>query len=152
LAVKKLKSENNWRFRVSKTVLYGTDFTLFLISKKGAFARRLTLEMTWGETAAKPVKGNQKTHFADAITAGDPRTKNLYFDVATLTAGQSKEGLQKDAMRMRQIGLKRILYGTDTSPPHPPARISWGNFKGLMPLTDTELRIIARNVAPYMRW
>lgn len=89
--------------------------------------------------------------FADAIAAGDPRTKNLYFDVATLTAGQSKEGLQKDAMRMRQIGLKRILYGTDTSPPHPPARISWGNFKGLMPLTDAEFRTIAANVAPYMR-
>jgi len=89
--------------------------------------------------------------FADAIAAGDTRTKNLYFDVATLTAGQSKEGLQKDAMRMRQIGLKRILYGTDTSPPHPPARISWGNFKGLMPLTDAEFRTIAGNVAPYMR-
>ncbi len=89
--------------------------------------------------------------FAGAIVSGDPRTKNLYFDVATLTAGQSKEGLQKDAMRMREIGLKRILYGTDTSPPQPPARISWGNFKGLMPLTEAEFRIIASNVAPYLR-
>jgi len=89
--------------------------------------------------------------FAEAIAAGDPRTKNLYFDVATLTVGQSGEGLQQDAARMRQIGLKRILYGTDTSPPHPPARISWGNFKGLMPLTDAEFRTIAGNVAPYLR-
>jgi len=89
--------------------------------------------------------------FADAIAAGDPRTKNLYFDVATLTAGQTKAGLQKDAARMRQIGLKRILYGTDTSPPHPPARISWAHFKGLMPLTYGEFRTIAENVAPYLR-
>jgi predicted TIM-barrel fold metal-dependent hydrolase len=89
--------------------------------------------------------------FAEAIAARDPRTKNLYFDIATLTVGQSKAGLEKDAMRMRQIGLKRILYGTDTSPPHAPARISWGNFKGLMPLTDAEFRTIASNVAPYLR-
>jgi predicted TIM-barrel fold metal-dependent hydrolase len=88
--------------------------------------------------------------FADAIAAGDKRTKNLYFDVATLTARQSKEGLQKDAMRMRQIGLKRILYGTDTSPPNPAPRISWAHFKGLIPLTPEEIRIIAENVAPYL--
>jgi predicted TIM-barrel fold metal-dependent hydrolase len=87
---------------------------------------------------------------ADAIAAGDKRTKNLYFDVATLTAGQSKEGLQKDAMRMRQIGLKRILYGTDTSPPNPTPRVSWANFKGLMPLTPKEIKTIAENIAPYL--
>ncbi|HEX6159030.1 MAG TPA: amidohydrolase family protein, partial [Thermoanaerobaculia bacterium] len=32
------------------------------------------------------------TVFADAIAAGDPRTKRLYFDVATLTGGQTAEG------------------------------------------------------------
>lgn len=89
--------------------------------------------------------------FADAIAAGDPRTRNLYFDVATLTAGQSVEGLKKDAARMRQIGFDRILYGTDTVPPNAPARESWGTFRARMPLTDEELRKIAGNVAPYMR-
>jgi predicted TIM-barrel fold metal-dependent hydrolase len=89
--------------------------------------------------------------FADAIAASDPRTKNLYFDVATLTDGQSDEGLRKDAMRMRQIGLNRILYGTDTSPPNPPARQSWATFRARLPLTDEEFRKIATNVAPYMR-
>ncbi len=88
--------------------------------------------------------------FADAIAAGDKRTKNLFFDVATLTAGQSKEGLRKDAMRIRQIGLKRILYGTDTSPPNPTPRLSWANFKGLMPLTPEEIKTIAENIAPYL--
>lgn len=87
--------------------------------------------------------------FADAIAAGDPRTKRLYFDVATLTAGQTPEGLKKDAARMRQIGFDRILYGTDTAPPNPPARQSWTTFRVQMPLTDDELRIIAGNVLPY---
>ena len=44
--------------------------------------------------------------FADATAANNPLTKNLYFDVATSTVGQSKAGLQKDADWMRQIGLK----------------------------------------------
>ena len=89
--------------------------------------------------------------FADAIAAGDPRTKKLYFDVATLTGGQSDEGLQRDAERMRQIGFDRILYGTDTVPPNPPVRRSWGTFRALMPLTEAEIRTIAGNVAPYLQ-
>jgi len=89
--------------------------------------------------------------FADAISAGDPRTKNLYFDVATLTAGQSREGLEKDVIRMRQIGVNRILYGTDTTPPNPSPRESWGLFRSLTPLTDDEFKTIAGNVAPYLR-
>jgi predicted TIM-barrel fold metal-dependent hydrolase len=89
--------------------------------------------------------------YADAIAAGDRRTKNLYFDIATATSGNTAESVRADAALMRRIGLKRILYGTDTSPPHPPARIAWANFKGLMPLTDAEFKIIAGNVAPYMR-
>ena len=89
--------------------------------------------------------------FADAIAAKNPLTKNLYFDVATLTVGQTKAGLQKDADRMRQIGLKRIHYGTDASPPNPSPYNAWADFKGRMPLTDAEFRIVATNVAPYLR-
>lgn len=89
--------------------------------------------------------------FADAIAKGDPRTKNVYFDVATLTGGQSDAGLAKDAARMRQIGLDRIVYGTDTAPPNPPVKRSWATFRAFMPLTDEELNQIARNVVPYMK-
>ncbi len=89
--------------------------------------------------------------FADAIAAGDSRTRNLYFDVATSVRGQTAEGLRQDVAVLRRIGLKRILYGTDTAPPNPPARVSWAHFKGLMPLTDTEIRIIGGNIAPYLQ-
>jgi predicted TIM-barrel fold metal-dependent hydrolase len=87
--------------------------------------------------------------FANAITANDPRTKNLYFDIATVADGQSKEVLQKLAERIRQVGLHRILYGTDTGPP--PARQSWLTFRTTVPLTDEEFKTIAGNVAPYFR-
>jgi len=89
--------------------------------------------------------------FADAIAASDRRTKNLYFDIATSVRGQSAKGISDDAVAIRRIGLDRILYGTDAAPPNPPARVSWANFRGLMPLTDAELRTIATNVAPYLR-
>jgi predicted TIM-barrel fold metal-dependent hydrolase len=53
--------------------------------------------------------------YADAVSAGRPATKNLYFDVAesVLVAGASEETLRTIAQRIRQIGPRRILYGTD---------------------------------------
>jgi len=87
--------------------------------------------------------------YAEAIAAGDPRTKNLYFDVATVADGQSDEVLQKFAERIRQVGLKRVLYGTDAGPPT--ARQSWRNFRTTVPLTEEEIRTIAGNVASYLR-
>lgn len=89
--------------------------------------------------------------FAEAIRKNDPRTKNLYFDVATVAAEQPREVLQKFAGRIRQVGLSRVLYGTDSSPPNPPARVSWGMFRAMVPLTDEEMKTIAGNVAPYLR-
>ena len=87
--------------------------------------------------------------YAEAIAAKDPRTKNLYFDFATVADGQPKEVLQKFAERIRQVGPGRVLYGTDLGPPA--ARQSWMNFRMTVPLTDEEFKTIAGNVAPYFR-
>jgi predicted TIM-barrel fold metal-dependent hydrolase len=87
--------------------------------------------------------------YAEAIAAKDPRTKNLYFDFATVADGQTKEVLQKLAERIRQVGPGRVLYGTDLGPPA--ARQSWMNFRMTVPLTDEEFKTIAGNVAPYFR-
>jgi len=87
--------------------------------------------------------------YADAITAGDPRTKNLYFDVATVADQQPAEVLRTFARHIRQVGLHRVLFGTDLGPPMP--RQSWLIFRTTVPLTDEEFRTIAGNVAPYFR-
>jgi predicted TIM-barrel fold metal-dependent hydrolase len=87
--------------------------------------------------------------FADAIAAGDARTKNLYFDIATVADGQSDEVLKTFARRIRQVGLQRVLFGTDLGPPF--ARQSWAIFRTTVPLTEEEIRTIAGNVAPYLR-
>jgi predicted TIM-barrel fold metal-dependent hydrolase len=92
--------------------------------------------------------------YADAVSAGDPRTKNLYFDVAqaALVARGSDETLRTIAARIRQIGPRRILYGSDgpLSEAQTP-KDAWEDFRTAVPLTDDELRIIANNVAPYLR-
>ena len=86
--------------------------------------------------------------FADAIAAGDPRTKNLYFDAATSVEPRLYKGdVELLAKRFRQVGLGRILYASDAGP----VREGWQTFRNLLPLSDEEIMDIADNVAPYMR-
>ncbi len=87
--------------------------------------------------------------YADAIAANDPRTKNLYFDVATVADQQTEETLKTFAKRIRQVGPRRVLFGTDLGPPA--ARQSWLTFRTTVPLTDEEFKTIAGNVAPYFQ-
>lgn len=90
--------------------------------------------------------------YAEAVAARDPRTRNLYFDVATVADEQSLAQLNQLAARIRQIGPSRILYASDTAGPgRNPPRTEWANFRGTVPLSDEEFRVIAGNVAPYLR-
>jgi predicted TIM-barrel fold metal-dependent hydrolase len=87
---------------------------------------------------------------AEAIAAGDPRTRNLYFDLATnVTPTISAESARLVAQRIRQIGTERILFGSDLDPASSPRR-EWGTFRGMIPLTDAEFRAIADNRLPYL--
>ena len=88
--------------------------------------------------------------YADAVSAGDPRTKNLYFDVAQVSLGNKPPTvLRRIAERIRQIGISRILYGSDGARMGglPPAEM-WQDFRSRVPLTEAELRAIANNVLP----
>lgn len=88
---------------------------------------------------------------ADAVAKGDPRTKNLWFDVASNANDNTPEQAALLARHIRQVGANRILYGSDaaTSSNKPP-REAWAAFRKL-PLTDAEFATIAANVAPYLR-
>lgn len=56
------------------------------------------------------------------------------------------------AARIRQIGLQRILYGSDMAVQgNPAARESWTMFRMKTPLTAQEFETIAANVAPYLQ-
>ena len=90
--------------------------------------------------------------FTEAIAGRDARMKNVWFDATVVVRPTStSEQLQRIAARIRQIGVERVLYGSDApaSPLLYPAA-GWAAFQRL-PLTADELRVIATNVTPYMR-
>jgi predicted TIM-barrel fold metal-dependent hydrolase len=89
--------------------------------------------------------------FTDALAKKDPHVKNVWFDAsAVVRPDMPPAERERIAARIRQIGVERLLYGSDaaTSPlAHPKA--GWEAFQRL-PLTTAELRAIATNIAPYM--
>jgi len=87
--------------------------------------------------------------FVAAIAKGDPRTKNLWFDV-TSVAREPMIGTQRIVERIRQLGVQRMLFGSDAAVANNLPAMTWAQFRKL-PLTDAEFRSIATNVAPYAR-
>ena len=90
--------------------------------------------------------------FARAVADDDPRTSHLYFEVSGIAGyGQWKEKAELIVARIRQLGVERILFGSDgASGGGLPPREAWAAFRRL-PLSDTEFQTIANNVAPYMQ-
>jgi predicted TIM-barrel fold metal-dependent hydrolase len=90
--------------------------------------------------------------FTDAVARQDPRMKNVWFDAtAVVRPGMSRDELQQISARIRQLGVERVLYGSDaavTALTYPKA--GWEAFKRL-PLAEAEFRVIASHIAPYMR-
>jgi predicted TIM-barrel fold metal-dependent hydrolase/ketosteroid isomerase-like protein len=90
--------------------------------------------------------------FAEAVAARRAATSNLYFDVSEVWAdisGTASSTTQETlAKRIRQIGLNRILFGSDGKTPPDQA---WRLFRARVPLEDSEFRTIATNVAPYAK-
>lgn len=82
--------------------------------------------------------------FASAIANNDPRLSNVWFDTAVVVRPAMRgDQLQQIASRIRQLGVARVLYGSDaaTTPlTHPNA--GWEAFKRL-PLTAEEFNVIS---------
>ena len=90
--------------------------------------------------------------FIRAIQKHDPRMKMVYFDI-TNVAGLGNWELKKDliAKRTREIGVDRVLFGSDGyfGGGFTPTRAS-ADFHSL-PLSEGEFRTIETNITPYMR-
>ena len=86
---------------------------------------------------------------ADAVR-GNRYARRLWFDVAgVVDAGISPMHAALVARRIRQVGIERVLYGSDGAVgENLRPRQSWAAFRGLS-LTDDEIARIADNVAPY---
>jgi uncharacterized protein len=90
--------------------------------------------------------------FADAIGRRDPRTRTLWFDVATVAhPSNPQERSALLAERIRRIGVERVLYGSDAAlGSNLRPKDAWTELSRLA-LSDKELKKIAGNRAPYWR-
>jgi predicted TIM-barrel fold metal-dependent hydrolase len=90
--------------------------------------------------------------FGEAAERGHRSMRNLYFDVATnVTEETSSEEAALIARRIRQVGLRRVLYGSDLGPPGGSIRAGWDIFRTRLPLSPAEIAIIAGNRARFTR-
>jgi predicted TIM-barrel fold metal-dependent hydrolase len=89
---------------------------------------------------------------ADAVAKKDSRTRKLWFDVASNAHPTNSPEISELLVKViRQIGVKRILYGSDAALGNNlPPRESWEAFRQLK-LSKKEIKTIAGNVAPYFR-
>ncbi|HEX9982926.1 MAG TPA: amidohydrolase family protein [Thermoanaerobaculia bacterium] len=90
--------------------------------------------------------------FANAAERKDRRVNNLYFDVSSnvteeITAADAALVVQ----RMRQVGLGRVLYGSDLSVPGGTIARGWEIFRTKLPLTSAELQQIVNNRTRFAR-
>jgi predicted TIM-barrel fold metal-dependent hydrolase len=90
---------------------------------------------------------------AEAASRGDAAMKNVYFDLTTNIHPQSPEAsVEFMTARMRQIGMSRLLYGSDMALGDSPTPAKyWRALRERSGLTSSELETIANNVAPYVR-
>jgi uncharacterized protein len=89
---------------------------------------------------------------AEAVERRDPRTRRLWLDVTTVVDRNiSPANAALVAKRIRQVGVHRVLYGSDAAfGDNLRPREGWAIFRRL-PLTEPEFERIARNEAPYFR-
>ena len=89
---------------------------------------------------------------AEAVAKRDPRTRNLWFDVATVAVPENSAQISALLVKLiRRIGVKRILYGSDAAAgSNLRPREAWEAFCRLE-LSEKEKKTIAKNVAPYLR-
>lgn len=89
---------------------------------------------------------------AEAVARGDPATRQLWFDVTTVVdPGISPANAAQVVRRIRQVGVARVLYGSDAAAgDNLRPREGWATFRRL-PLANDEFAQIVRNVAPHLR-
>jgi predicted TIM-barrel fold metal-dependent hydrolase len=141
------------RTSISKKRAYGRSEALVFLNELLPAAGEMPVQIAHLGGAGGYDSDDVLEVFVDAIAKRDPRVKNLWFDVTSVvTADISPADSRLVAARLRQLGIHRILYGSDAFfGGNPAPREGWALFRTL-PLTEREFRTIARNVAPYMRW
>jgi uncharacterized protein len=90
--------------------------------------------------------------FVGAIAKKDKHMTLVYFDVSGVAGyGQWAEKASLIARRIRQLGIARVLYGSDGFGGSNLAPCQACAAFRKLPLSDSEFNTIANNLAPYMK-
>src|SRR5207245_656360 len=142
------------RASISRQMRYGRDEARIFLQEILPAAPDVPVQIAHLAGAggyADPLVDQALAVFVEAIQKRDRRAKRLYFDVTTVvTPNITAEQAQLVATRVRELGVERILYGSDAASGGNPPREGWAAFRKL-PLSDREFKTIAGNVPPYMR-
>ena len=109
--------------------------------------------LTGGGGYDDPATDQALSVFIQAIERNDPRVKNVYFDVCGIALpGMWEDKSSLIVERIRQIGVRRIFYGSDAAVPGNLPKDALERWHRL-PLTQEEFRLIDNNIAPYVvKW
>jgi predicted TIM-barrel fold metal-dependent hydrolase len=98
-----------------------------------------------------PATDDALSLFVKAIEQKNPLMKNVYFDVCGIAIpGMWEDKAELLATRIHQIGIHRLLYGSDAATSDNLPKDNLKRWHSL-PLTQEEFRVIDNNVAPYLR-
>ena len=90
--------------------------------------------------------------FGAAAERKDPRMNNVFFDVSSnVTDDITPADAALVVQRIRQVGPKRILYGSDLSAPGGSITRGWEIFRTKLSLTPEELQQIINNRTRFAR-
>jgi predicted TIM-barrel fold metal-dependent hydrolase len=142
------------RSSVSRRRPYGKEQAQAFLDNLVSAAPDVTVQiahMAGGGSYDEPSVDEALGVFIAAIRSGDARMKNVYFD-ASGVAGVGRWAEKRDliATRIREIGVGRVLYGSDGATAQLNPTVMLAAFHSL-PLSDAEFRAIEGNIAPYMR-
>lgn len=143
------------RTSISRGTPYGPESARVFLNELVPFAPDVPIQIAHLAGAggySDPVVDQALQVFVDAIREHDPRTRRLWFDVTSVALPDaSASDARLIATRIRQLGVRRVLYGSDAAAGGNLApREGWAAFCK-RPLSAGEFRIIASNAAPYLR-
>jgi predicted TIM-barrel fold metal-dependent hydrolase len=143
------------RASISQKKAYGADEARIFLNELLPQAPGVTVQiahLAGAGTYSESVVDEALQVFIDAIRKKDRRMRHVIFDVTGI-AGLNVPGDRPDlaAQRIRELGVARVVYGSDAAAGGNPApKQAWDAFCEL-PLTPAEIRTIARNVPDYLR-
>jgi predicted TIM-barrel fold metal-dependent hydrolase len=144
------------RASISKGRPYGAREARMFVERLLPAAPDVTVQVAHfagsGPGYEDPPAREAMAELAAAVARRDPRTRRLLFDVASIVGRDiTPQTAQLVADTIRQVGVDRVLYGTDAAQGgNLRPSVSWAAFRRL-PLTEDEFARIAANVPPYFR-